>query len=302
VRPEITAYHLARCRCVRCGRTVRARHPNVPEDQRGATAHRIGPRARAIAHWLHYQMGVPVRKVPPILQTLLGIPITQGALTQDALRQAEGPVGEAHQGLRAEIAREPVIWTDDTGWKVGGRPAHLMAFASFWTTVFQIRSRHRNEEVREVVPADYRGVLTTGSGALLRRVALARVKQQKCLAHIQRSLSEALVGQRARGRWFARRLKRLLRQAVALWEQQQAGTLSPETFAAARDRLVATVTEHLRPRPLRNDTRGAPSQRGTAACSPNSGGITIRGISCASSRGRGWNRPTTGRSGPCGPG
>lgn len=104
---------------------------------------------------------MPVRKVPPILQTLLGIPITQGALTQDALRQAEGPVGEAHQGRRAEIAREPVIWTDDTGWKVGGRPAHLMAFASFWTTVFQIRSRHRNEEVREVVPADYGGVLTT---------------------------------------------------------------------------------------------------------------------------------------------
>jgi transposase len=61
VRPSIIAYHLARCRCARCGRPVRARHPAVAPDQRGATAHRLGPRLLAAAHWLHYGQGVPGR-------------------------------------------------------------------------------------------------------------------------------------------------------------------------------------------------------------------------------------------------
>lgn len=47
----------------------------------------------AVAHALHYGIGVPVRKVPAILEELTGVSLTQGALTQDALRRAEGPVG-----------------------------------------------------------------------------------------------------------------------------------------------------------------------------------------------------------------
>ncbi|MGI8992608.1 MAG: hypothetical protein ACR2I2_23890, partial [Bryobacteraceae bacterium] len=31
-------------------------------------------------------------------------------------------------------------------------------------TVYQIRSRHRNEEVRELIPVDYAGVLVTDRG------------------------------------------------------------------------------------------------------------------------------------------
>jgi hypothetical protein len=48
----------------------------------------------------------------------------------------------------------PVVHTDDTGWRVGGEPAHLMAFETEAATVYQIRPRHRHEEVQEVIPAD----------------------------------------------------------------------------------------------------------------------------------------------------
>jgi hypothetical protein len=44
-----------------------------------------------------------------------------------------------------------VVHTDDTGWRIGGRTAFLMVFATQTETVYQIRERHRNEEVREVI-------------------------------------------------------------------------------------------------------------------------------------------------------
>ena len=44
--------------------------------------------------------------------------------------------------------------TDDTGWRVGGEGAFLMAFETDEATVYQVLSS--NKEVREVVPSDYR--------------------------------------------------------------------------------------------------------------------------------------------------
>ena len=41
--------------------------------------------------------------------------------------------------------------------RVDGGPAFLMAFETDEATVYQVRARHRNEEVREVVPSDYGG-------------------------------------------------------------------------------------------------------------------------------------------------
>lgn len=261
VKLDVTAYHLQRCRCTDCGQSVRASHPDVPADQRGATAHRLGPRVLALSHWLHYQVGVPVRKVPQVLAMVYGVALTQGALTQDALRRAQGKVGETYQGLREQLATEPAVGTDDTGWKVGGAVAFLMGFFSVWISFFQIRARHRNEEVREVIPSTYPGTLCTDRGRSYDAQELSRVKQQKCLAHIQRSLTEALAGRvpgerlTGRGRHFCLRLKALLREATALWEAYHTGTAAD--FVAERERLAQAVTHHLRPRQL----RGAANQR-----------------------------------------
>ena len=81
-RPRVTQYRVWVCRCTGCGRKVRGAHPDLAPDQYGATAHRLGPRAMAAAHALHYQVGIPVRKVPLVLATLKGLTLTQGAITQ----------------------------------------------------------------------------------------------------------------------------------------------------------------------------------------------------------------------------
>src|SRR6266571_3054897 len=107
--PEVRRYEMEVYRCPACGRRVRSQHPDVAPDQYGATAHRVGPRVKAAAHTLHYGLGVPVRKIPAILRELQGISITQGALTQDALRRAGGAVGTQYQILRAEVRRQQTV-------------------------------------------------------------------------------------------------------------------------------------------------------------------------------------------------
>ena len=82
----------------------------------------------AAAHALHYGIGMPVRKVPRVLAALQGLTLTQGAITQDALRRATGEVGEADARLRAAMPESPVVHTDDTSGRVGGEAASLMAF------------------------------------------------------------------------------------------------------------------------------------------------------------------------------
>jgi hypothetical protein len=248
--PTILAFEIEVCRCLACGRSVRGHHPAVAPDQRGASAHRLGPSVIAAAHWLHYGQGVPVRKLPAILAHLGGIPLTQGALTRDAMRRATGRVGEVYDQLRQQVKEAATVHTDDTGWKVGGERAHLMAFETAAVSVYQIRPRHRNEEVREVIPSDYDGTMITDRGKSYDAQELRGVKQQKCLAHIQRSLSQAMERQRESEQWFPRQLKALLSEAVALWHAYHAEETAD--FEAKRDALKAAITQHLSDRTLKD--------------------------------------------------
>ena len=247
-RPEVRGYRVQVCRCRDCGRRVRGRHPEVGPDQYGASAHRMGRRAMAAAHMLHYGVGIPVRRVPAVLRALTGVELSQSAITQDALRRARGAVGDAYRRLRESVRESAVVHTDDTGWRVDGESAFLMAFETEDATVYQVRGRHRNEEVREVVPADYAGVMVTDRARSYDARALSGVRQQKCLAHVLRSISEVVETKVGRGRSFGKRLSELLREAMELRESQRRGESAD--YAGETERLRRAVSHHLRDRPM----------------------------------------------------
>jgi transposase len=249
-QPRITQYRVGVCRCTGCGRQVRGEHPDLAPNQYGATAHRLGARAKAVAHALHYQVGIPVRKVPLVLGLLTGLELTQGAITQDALRRARGSIGQKYQELRAGVRHAPVVYTDDTSWKVGGENAHLMAFDTDQATVYQVRARHRHQEVQEVIPGNYKGVMGTDRGRSYEDKTFRRVKQRKCLAHLQRTLSELLAHKQGRARDLAAGTRELLRLAVQLWEEYHRGNRKEYDRWAPQVRLG--LSYHLRDRPLKD--------------------------------------------------
>ena len=78
--------------------------------------------------------------------------------------------------------------------------------------------------------------------------ALSGVKQQKCLAHVLRSISEVVQTKTGRGRSFGKRLKGLLREAMELWGAYHRGEASD--FGVQAKRLKREVRYHLRDRPM----------------------------------------------------
>ncbi len=187
IRPRVRLFRVAVRRCTGCGATARGRHPDLAADQRGATAHRLG---------------VPVRKLPELLRLLTGAALTQGAITLDAHRKAAGPVGATYAGLCSSVRDMAWCHTDDTGWREAGSPRWLMAFVTDAATVYQIRRRHRNEEVRERLLADYAGTMITDRGTTYDAAELSAMKRQVCLAHALRSISEVAEAKAGRANWF----------------------------------------------------------------------------------------------------
>src|SRR5580658_5095473 len=249
--PEVRLYAVETRQCRKCGKSVRGQHPDVAPGQQGATAHRVGPRVKALAHIPHYVHGVPVRKTAEIVEQLTGVRLTQGAITQDATKQSEGPVGERYSELREAVKEQSVIHTDDTGWRVGGMPAYLMAFVNEFVSVYQVRPRHRNEEVRELIPADFTGVMICDRGPSYDAREMEDIAQQKCLSHLIRNAKAVEESKTGRARQFSRRLKELLQPALVLSAKKN--QLGAADYSKQAEQLKCELTFHLRDRILSDE-------------------------------------------------
>jgi hypothetical protein len=151
-----------------------------------------------------------------------------------------------YEQLRAAVPGAPVVHTDDTGWRVGGKLAHVMAFETAATTVDQVRPRHRHQEVQDVIPADDAGVMVTDRGRSDEAQAFDGVDQHKGLAHLLRSISDVVETKSGRACDVGEPLKALLQEALARWHARRDGTVTD--FNVEADALQAELTSHLRAR------------------------------------------------------
>ena len=143
-----------------------------------------------------------------------------------------------------------MVHTDDTGWRVGGEGAFLMAFVNPALSVYQVRSRHRNEEVRELIPADFAGVMVCDRGRSYDAVELDGVAQQKCLAHLIRNAAKVAEQKNGRARHFACQLTELLRRALRL--SAGGAAMSRKDYCGQATDLNDELTNLLRDRTLRD--------------------------------------------------
>ena len=250
VLPEVHAYALERCRCGRCGHRLRAEHPVIPADQRGATAHRLGPRLHAAAFYLHFHLGLPQRKLPALFGDLFGLSLTSSAITQAARRYEQQSLGSINDVLRTELATAPFAHTDDTSWRVAGMAAWLMGFVSEHTCTYAIRDSHGHDEVLDVISRDFAGVLVTDRFSSYNHKELRDIAQQKCMTHILRNLSDHISAQPIGSREFPRQLKEVFAEAVALQRQYRDAELDVETYDRRARPLIERIDRLLRPRLL----------------------------------------------------
>jgi len=248
LRPHVTRFQVPVCRCRRCGATVRGKHPDLAPDQYGATAHRYGDRMMAAGHLLHYEMGIPQRKVPAVMEMFTGVRLTQSALSQDASRRSETDLKSVYKELRDSMKEQPIGQTDATGWRVDGEAAQRIVYANDETTVYDIQEHYRNDEIRKVFPSDDKGTLVGDGGKALNAKELSEVKQQKCIFHGLKLIHEALEKQKGETREFGEQLKGMLQEGLALWHGYHEG--QKRGYRANVAKLDKRITQHLRERTL----------------------------------------------------
>ena len=195
--------------CDSCGKRTQGRHPLQTSDALGAAASQIGPDAQAAATLLHTRMGLSHGKVASIFQALFGIKLTRGASAQIGLRAATR-LEPDYRLIEDEVRRSEQIAADETGWRVGGRPAWLHAWVGDRGTAYGIDSQRSAEVLERVIGADWSGILSHDGFASYDRFEGAI--HQQCVAHVLRRARELLEG-------ATRGAVRFPRQVIALFTE-----------------------------------------------------------------------------------
>jgi transposase len=126
-----------------------------------------------------------------------------------------------------------------------------MVFVNPWLSVYQVRPQHRNEEVRELIPAHFGGVMVCDRGRSYDAVELEEVAQQKCLAHLIRNAGTVAEAKTGRAKQFSEQLKEILQQALGLAAEKN-GIAAADYLQRVKE-LDDQLTFHLRDRVLHDE-------------------------------------------------
>lgn len=238
IEPVLTRFRTESGYCPCCRKRVRSRHPQQVSSATGAAGVSVGPRAKALAADLKHRLGIPYGKIADLFETAFGLDVTAGGLCQADERLA-AKAEPIYQELVEAIRQAAVVHADETGWRIGVLSAWLWVFTNQTLTVYTIDERRSHEVAVEILGRKFPGVLVADCFRAYDHQALAAWLQQKCFAHFLRELSK-LAREKTRGAVrFPRELAALLREALALREEQP--KLEAATFTAKVQRLKAEL-------------------------------------------------------------
>ena len=189
-RPLITRFRVPVARCPACSRRVQGRHPEQTSDALGAAAVQLGPRLLGLAADLKHRLGMPFRKCSDVLRTLAGLDVSPSALARGSRRMAR-LARPSYDALIGAARCSGVQRADETGWRIGGRPAWLRVFADARSTIYRIGPSRGHEVVLEVLGEDYPGVLVSDCYPAYDPLDFTK---SKCAAHLLRRCSEVVRG------------------------------------------------------------------------------------------------------------
>jgi transposase len=238
VEPTVTQFNVHCANCCHCGRHVQGRHPEQISDALGAAANQIGPNAIAFAVDLNKSVGASDGKIARFFYDAFGLSLNRSTLRRAFLRTAM-KAGALYEEINAIVRCSPVVYPDETGWKVAGLKEWLWTFVTEEATLYVIRPSRGGDVAEEVLGADYSGIMGHDGWAPYDNFVHAR--HQQCLAHLLRRCHQLLEVATAGAVRFPRQIKALLEDALALRDRRDAGGISPHGLAVAAGRLQSRL-------------------------------------------------------------
>jgi len=249
-RPIVRKFRVHIGRCTGCGRRVQGRHELQTSDALGAAASQVGPDAQAAATLLHTQAGLSHGKVAAVFDALFGIDLTRGASAQINGRAARR-LEPDYRLLLDDLRDSERIAADETGWRIGGRPAWLHVWVGDRATAYGIDPQRSAAVLERVIGVDWGGVLCHDGFASYERF-LEAVHQQ-CVGHVLRRAREMLETATRGAVHFPRRVIALFTEAIHERNRFLRGEVPLRALEARRDEFDDRLLALLRRRRSRPD-------------------------------------------------
>ena len=142
----------------------------------------IGPGAKALAAFLHYQMSVPYRKIKALFKDMFNMDFDPTSCIgfDTKIRSLGEPL---YEKLKVSLKDMPYLHVDETGW----RDRWLWCYATLKHAVYRIETGRGQKELRGILGGIFRGVLISDFlGAYNGIMSL----KQRCLVHALRLIEK----------------------------------------------------------------------------------------------------------------
>jgi transposase len=224
--------------CTACGERVVGRDPRQTSQAVGAAGVQIGPGIVALTTYLNKVGGLSYGKIATLLEQMTGLQVARSTLFR-AVQRAALKSQPVYDELVDILRSSPVVYPDESGWRIGGISAWLWAFTNRQETVYSIQHGRGFAEAALVLGKDYAGTLVADGWAPYRLFTAAT--HQTCLAHLLRRCGEMLETARGGAVRFPRQVQAILRAALMVRDRLEGAEISPHGARVAKRRLEAQM-------------------------------------------------------------
>ena len=178
INAHVTEYQCQNVLCPGCGKATQA---PLPEEVR----RQFGPELTALIAYLTVVCRLPRRVVAELLEQVLGIPLSLGT-TQNSWEEAADAVDQPCAELERQLPREPVVNSDETGYRTNGDKRWLWALVARNFVFYTIAASRGAEVLVRLLGDIFEGILC--SDRFVGYEQYHKGTAQYCWAHFKRNI------------------------------------------------------------------------------------------------------------------
>lgn len=214
IEAHITEYRCQRVMCRECGKTTQA---ELPPEVRG----HFGPDLTALIAYLTVVCRMPRRMVRDLMEQVLGISLSLGSV-QNSWEEASEAVAEPCAELERQLPQEPVLNSDETGYRTSGEKRWLWALVAPGFVFYKIAASRGAEVLVQLLGAAFAGILCSDRCPTYLKYHPG--EGQFCWAHFKRNVLGVLqIAKTTEAERFCRDLLALHARLFRLWHRFRAG-------------------------------------------------------------------------------
>jgi transposase len=213
-KPIVREFKIHCGHCQKCGKHLRGRHPLQTSDATGAAQSQLGADAQAAIVYLNKRAGMSHGKIADTFDKFFGITLTRGACAQVVVRAGQ-ILQPVYEQIKQRIIDSEHLTPDETGWRIGGRPAWLHGWVGDdGATLYAIDPQRSADVLEKVIGIDWSGSMTHDGFSSYER--FEDVAHQQCVDHALRRARGLVEKQIGAAKIFPQQVIDLLTESLRL--------------------------------------------------------------------------------------